>query len=79
MLNDCDEATVEYVGDGHGLPVLDLTDENVASEKGDCCKDLCDSNAHQEGSEANEEDIAEQKEGSQPPLRPSRRVERTPL
>lgn len=40
LLNDCDGAAVDDVGDGHGPPLLDLTIEIVAQERDDGCRDL---------------------------------------
>lgn len=58
LMNDFDEAVVEFVAEGHWMTVLDLTGPKIAREKEHGCRDLHDSNPHQEGSEANEEDNA---------------------
>lgn len=79
MFNNCEEAALDYVLDGHGPPVLALTDRNVAREEKDGNCDLGDSNPHHEESEVKEEDSAEEIEESQPPPRQFRRAIKTPV
>lgn len=60
MWNDCDEATVNYVADVHGRPVLDLTGKHFAREEDEGQSDLGDSSPHHEKREVRKQDSAEE-------------------
>lgn len=72
LWNDCNEAAIDYLADGHRPLVLHLTGKSNARKENDGCGDLGDSNIHHKESKAREENSGEEIEESQPPLTPSR-------
>lgn len=59
LLNDCDEAAVDFVACRHEPPVLELPGKSVAHEANNGIGFMGDSNRNQKGSKANGEDNAE--------------------
>lgn len=71
LWNDCDEAAVDFVADGHGLPVMDLTGKSLACKKENRPDNLGDSNPHHKECKENKVDRAEHMKYSQAPPRRS--------
>lgn len=74
LLNEWNEASVSYVLDGHGPPVLDLTGHSVTCEEDNGRGDPGEFYPHHEKSKAIEEDRAEEIEESHSPSRLSGRA-----
>lgn len=77
-MSDCNEAALEYLAEGNGTSVPDLTGQSALGEDEDGCGDQDDSSPLLDESKANE-DNSEEVEESQPPPKGSRLARRTPV